>query len=283
MDSVPTSTLNRPCLTVSLVSFCPDLALLRQTLVSLAVAVGQARCDGVLGDVRLWVVDNGPGGEWRSLLAKLVEEIGGHMVAEIVSGHGNVGFGCGHNLVMMGAEGNYHLVLNPDVVLAQEALSEALTFMEAHPDVALLSPAATGADGHRQYLCKRYPALFDLLLRGFAPHWMKRLFRARLERYEMKAETDAQRPVDVPIASGCFMFFRLADLKRAGGFSAAYFMYFEDFDLSLRVGRMARIVHLPAVKIVHYGGHAARKGWRHVRMFARSALTFYARNGWKLL
>lgn len=275
-----------PTLSVAIVTYQPDLALLHRTLASLAAAAEFGFSRQTLKSLAVRLIDNGPGRHWQAQLETLLQEVfpaDARTLAAVVSGHGNVGYGRGHNIAISAAAADYHLILNPDVVLEQNALAEAIGFMEAHPDVALLSPAATGADGRRQYLCKRYPVLFDLLLRGFAPHWMKRLFRARLERYEMKAETDAQRPVDVPIASGCFMFFRLADLKRAGGFSAAYFMYFEDFDLSLRVGRMARIVHLPAVKIVHYGGHAARKGWHHVRMFARSALTFFGRNGWKLL
>lgn len=275
-----------PTLSVAIVTYQPDIALLRRTLASLAAAAEFGFSRQTLQSLAVRLIDNGPGRQWQAQLEALLQETfpaDARILAAVVSGHGNVGYGRGHDIAIFAAAADYHLILNPDVILAQEALSEALAFMEAHPDVALLSPAATGADGRRQYLCKRYPALFDLLLRGFAPRWMKRLFRARLERYEMKAETDAQRPVDAPIASGCFMFFRLADLKRAGGFSDAYFMYFEDFDLSLRIGRTARIVHLPAVKIVHYGGHAARKGWRHVRMFARSALTFFGRNGWKLL
>ena len=41
--------------------------------------------------------------------------------------------------------------------------------MEQHPDCGLLTPFATWEDGEVQRLCKRYPTVFDLLLRGFAP------------------------------------------------------------------------------------------------------------------
>jgi hypothetical protein len=37
----------------------------------------------------------------------------------------------------------------------------------------------------------------------------------------------------------------------------------------------------PQVRIVHYGGQAARKGLRHIRMFAASAIRFYNKHGWK--
>jgi hypothetical protein len=67
-----------------------------------------------------------------------------------------------------------------------------------------------------------------------------------------------------------------------GGFSARYFLYFEDFDLSLRFHRLADIAYVPSVRITHGGGNAARKGGAHQRLFIRSALTFFRTHGWKL-
>ncbi|HNF67175.1 MAG TPA: glycosyltransferase family 2 protein, partial [Plasticicumulans sp.] len=54
------------------------------------------------------------------------------------------------------------------------------------------------------------------------------------------------------------------------------------FDLSLRAGRITHIAQVSNVKIVHHGGHAARKGWHHIRMFVRSGITFFNTHGWKL-
>lgn len=76
------------------------------------------------------------------------------------------------------------------------------------------------------------------------------------------------------IVSGCFMLFRTDALKALGGFDERYFLYFEDFDLSLRAQKLGRVVYYPGVRIQHYGGGAGRKGWRHIKMFLRSALTF---------
>ena len=148
--------------------------------------------------------------------------------------------------------------------------------MEQHPEIAMLSPSSTKPNGEKEYLCKNYPKSFDLLLRGFAPGGMKRFFSEKLNRYEMRGTTENEVVMDIPLASGCFMFFRRAALVRTGGFSEDYFMYFEDFDLSLRIGKIA---YVPTVRITHFGGGASRKGWRHVRMFAASAFKFYRRNG----
>ena len=87
---------------------------------------------------------------------------------------------------------------------------------------------------------------------------------------------------DVPIASGCFMFARRDVLAEIGGFSPEYFLYFEDYDLSLRLRRRSEIAYVSRVRIVHHGGEAARKGYRHVRLFFASALRFFRTHGWKI-
>ncbi len=45
--------------------------------------------------------------------------------------------------------------------------------------------------------------------------------------------------------------------------------------------RKTRIAYVPAVKVVHHGGHAARKGLRHIGLFVRGAATFFRLHGWK--
>lgn len=272
-------------LSVSVVTYAPDFALLEQTLHSLLRALGLAQSKGMLIRTAISVIDNGPGEDWSGRLRALSDRIFANVpgvAAEIVSGHGNVGYGQGHNLALLRSAADYHLVLNPDVLLSEDALCEAIAFMQSHAEAGLLAPLVTGPDGKPQYLCKRYPTVLDLTLRGFAPEWAKRLFRGRLERYEMKCETDGGQPFDAPLASGCFMFLRHAAIGASGGFRDDFFMYFEDFDLSLRIGKRARVVCAPRVRVVHHGGYAAAKGWRHVRMFLRSAVIFFNRNGWRL-
>lgn len=264
--------LPRGRLTVSLVTYHPDGKQLAETLCAFAAACRKLAS----WQVCLFLIDNTPPEEAPSWLATMASEAG----AVLIAGHGNVGFGRGHNIVL-DRLGDYHLILNPDVSMERDALVAALGFMAAHPQCGLLTPAVYWADGARQYLCKRMPTLFDLLLRGFAPKVVKRLFADRLANYEMRDQIGDEVIWDPPIVSGCFMLFRGEVLRRLEGFDPRFFLYFEDFDLSLRAANLARVAYVPLVRIVHHGGHAARKGWSHVRMFGRSAITFFTIHGWK--
>jgi hypothetical protein len=165
--------------------------------------------------------------------------------------------------------------------MARDAVVQALRFMSANAEVSILAPLALRPDGGRLFLCKRYPSVLDLLVRGFAPARVRSMFSQRLARYEMR-DLPADRPCkQIPIVSGSFMFCRRLPVTSVGGFSDVFFLYFEDFDLSLRAARSGELAWVPAVQIVHHGGDAARKGWRHVLLFARSAMTFFNRHGWK--
>lgn len=272
-----------PTLSISIVIFRPDLNVLRATLRSLRQAANAAGEAGKLGPATLDLIDNGSP-DPAALDRVLGEECGGapFLQSRVVRGHGNVGYGQGHNLGIHASEAHYHLVLNPDVELDFRALTEGLTFLDANPEVGLVAPEVSGPDGRREYLCRRYPSIFVLLLRGFAPASLQARFRGPLDRYEMRDLISDRIVKGIPLASGCFMLARGGLLRDSGGFSPRYFLYFEDYDLSLRLRRRTDIAYVPSVRIVHLGGDAAGKGARHTLLFLRSAVTFFRTYGWKL-
>lgn len=269
-------------LAISIVTYAPDLAILAQVLERLDRALRHARQAGVLGQACLTVIDNGPGPTWRAPLQTLLDAAGRSAVTELHSGHGNIGYGAGHNLAFPDWSGAARLILNPDVLLEEDTLSVGLQFLADHPAAGLITPQAWGGDGQRQYLCKSYPSVLDFSLRGFAPGWLRRRFQTRLARYELRAQTEQAVFWDPPIASGCFMLCRQSVWARLAGFCPGYFLYFEDFDLSVRLAALndSRLVYVPTVRIVHLGGHAARKGLRHILLFLWAAARFFQQHGW---
>ncbi|NPT42361.1 glycosyltransferase [Paraburkholderia sp. 1N] len=268
-------------LSVSMVVYRPDLKQLAQTLSSLTGSYDALRQAHPAVKLDVCMVDNGGLPDMTTAFADL-ESRGAR--CSVITGQGNVGYGCGHNLAIAHAASRYHLVLNPDIDLDRDALTRAVDFFESHPDVGLLTPRIGDETGRIQYLCRRYPTLLDLFVRGFLPARARRFFAGRLARYEMHDVINERDVVwDPPIVSGCFMLFRTKVLKRLAGFDPRYFLYFEDYDLSLRTHDVTRIAYLPSVRVLHHGGGAARKGSAHIRMFVTSAYRFFNRFGWKWL
>jgi len=273
-------------LTVSVVTYRPDRALLERCLRKLALAIGAAREDGSVKSVAVALIDNSEDRE----VAEGVIKLGKARFADsginvtYLHGHANIGYGTAHNLVLHGTGADYQLVLNPDVELDPDALANAIRWLDAHPEVGAAAPAVRRPDGTPDFLCKRYPAVFDLFLRGFAPGFVRTLFRRRLERYELRdhIDPDSDKPVlGVPVMSGACMLVKRKAIDATGGFDPKFFLYFEDFDWSVRLGKITKTVYLPSFRIVHHGGGAARKGIDHVGWFVKSAWRFYRKNGWR--
>ncbi|CAE6872069.1 glycosyltransferase [Paraburkholderia domus] len=268
-------------LSVSVVVYRPDLAQLASTLASLTAASAALRERRTGVPIELFLVDNGGLPDMSTQEATLrANEIG----YTIIAGHGNVGYGRGHNLAIERSTSRYHLILNPDIDLSHDALNQALDFLDMHAEAGLLTPWIGDENERQQFLCRRYPTLLDLFVRGFLPTRLRAIFTRRLARYEMRDQINARDTVwDPPIVSGCFMLFRTTVLKQLAGFDARYFLYFEDYDLSLRAHDVTRVVYVPAVRVLHHGGGAARKGSAHIKMFVASACKFFNRFGWKWL
>jgi GT2 family glycosyltransferase len=272
-------------LRVSIVLYAPDENLLRDTLRSLVESSKGAIKKELTGQVEIFLVNNGPAPEILEALNVLISDIKNDpskgIAFKIIGNGENVGFGTGHNLTFDPDSCNFHLVLNPDVEIAIDALANALEFMHKNPACGMLAPAVKNGSGDVEYLCKRYPSVIDLTLRGFAPDWLRALFRRRLSAYEMRDKIGSKPLLGPPIISGCFMLLRAPVLKKTKGFDPAFFLYFEDFDLSLRAGKVSQTAYVPSVEIVHHGGNAARKGLRHIYLFVRSSILFFNRHGWK--
>jgi len=279
-----TETINQPVsLSVSLVVFDNSMELLEQTLNSLVRATQYLQHRQQGSRVTLAIVDNTGSEVYRRQVEELIQTLEPGVLSAIDyhSSSSNLGFAVAHNQIIAQQHSNYHLVLNPDVDMRDDVLALGCAYLQQHQDVVLLSPKVTDPFGLQQFLCKRHPTVIALLLRAFAPAFLARQFERQLHYYELRDLCAGTEPVDVPLASGCFMLVRTAALQGVDGFCEQFFLYFEDFDLSLRLARFGRVLYLPSLQIVHHGGNASRKGLRHIRLFISSGIRFFRRNGWR--
>jgi GT2 family glycosyltransferase len=279
MDSPPEFPCN---LSVSVVLYQTAPEQLESTLASLARAIRRAREADLASRAQVVLVDNSADAAYAGLMGERVSAWATCWDLPMVYRNEgeNRGFGAGHNAALSGLESDVHLILNPDVETGEDALRIGLARLRDERDLALLSPRVCAEDGRQEYLCKRYPSVLVLLLRAFAPRFVQNWFRGRLDRYQMTDVCGGEQAAEVPLASGCFMLAPTGALQGVGGFNERYFLYFEDFDLSIRLRGEGRLLFEPAMQIVHHGGYAARKGFRHVGYFIRSGIRFFNDHGW---
>ncbi len=223
--------------------------------------MAHARTHAALSHAQLTLIDNTEDGSDATVLfgaiASPVAEV------KILTGHGNIGYGSGHNLSVRVSKADLHLVLNPDITMKRDALTNALNVLAVRNDAVCLTPKAVGADGQFTSLCKRRASVRLLALRAFAPPGVKKKYQAMIDAYEYKGEL-GDTPMPIYTASGAFMLVRSAAAQRVGGFDERFFLHFEDIDFSLRLHQHGLILFAPQVQVVHYGGNATKKHLRHL-------------------
>ena len=221
----------------------------------------------------IYVIDNSPNDNLRGLACSLSPKV------EYICGQGNVGYGHAHNIGIEKAKehgSTYHVVLNPDIYFEPGVISEIEGFLDKHDDIGLVLPKVIYPNGDLQYLCKLLPTPLDIFGRRLLP---ERMIKQRNDRFEMR-QIGYDKIWNCPILSGCFMFLRLAELTKTGGFDERFFMYFEDFDLMRRLHRTCKTVYFPKVTIVH--NHAAEHHTNKALLIAsiQSAIKYFNKWGW---
>ena len=272
-----------PDLAVSVVLHFSPLDQLQALLDSISRAAVEAE----LSYVEVICVDHSCDADYSARCQKFVELYGADADSDnslhisLLTPDTNRGYGAGHNLAMTEVESQFHLILNPDVELAPDALKLALEALKNQHDIALLAPQGFSPSGQPDFLAKAYPSVWVLGLRALAPHWVKTRSGGALARYEMRdlPNETALRPIT--LASGCCMWVRRALFDDVGGFDESFFLYFEDYDLSLKLSAQGAVMEHRDIRIVHHGGGASRKGLRHIRWFVVGAARFFNLWGWR--
>jgi GT2 family glycosyltransferase len=267
-------------LSVSFVIYAPPLTpTFEEVFNSLHAAILDAQQNQALDAVSITLVDNGNN---EAILEKVIAGASCAFPVTVIKNQENVGYSA-HNQAIEQSNADYHLILNPDVLLSTSSLIDGLTYLEDNQDTVMICPYSEGEQGQPSHLCKRYPTVFDLALRGFASETIKQRFDDRLMHYEYRDSPTTEIIRSVKLISGCCILARTKALQLCDGFDEKFFLYFEDFDLSLRMSKLGNLDYYPGMKIVHYGGDAASKGFQHILYFVKSAARFYKKHGVRII
>jgi GT2 family glycosyltransferase len=255
--------------TIDLLSIGVSIVLYRTPVAEIELLIKELLEQGAS---RIYLVDNSP-----FTFDTFADWIPPESVTIIRTGL-NLGYGSGHNIAIYDSirRHRYHLVSNPDVRLGVGVLPALYALLEAQTDVGLSMPEVVGTDGQRHYLCKRSPSPLDYL----SPRLLPATTRANRRSYFEMRDHSYEREMEPECLSGCFMFLRSSTLNDLGGFDDRFFMYFEDFDLSRRVRRVARNLYYPAVQVIHEHRRGHRRSLRLLGIFGLSAFRFFMKWGW---
>ncbi len=169
----------------------------------------------------------------------------------------NLGFGAANNLALAIARGRYFVLLNSDAFFTSGALGRAIRHMDETPDCALGGSRLVGRDGSAQPSSRCFHSVLNdvLVLSGLASRYPKSRFFGRFDR----TWADLEVPASVDWVPGAFCILRPEALRKIGLFDPAFFLYYEEVDLCLRLKRAGFSVwYWPDVTVVHLGGESSR-------------------------
>ena len=268
---------------VLVVTFYSDLEILNKVLQRLSESA--KACSDLL--CRVTIVDNSYGRDqaYFDSLQSLVKS--SDLDIDLQKAPANLGFGRANNVAFelcskKTPSSDAILVLNPDAFLSVNALQQAVEIFDKHPEYGVLLPRFSSESGQDLYLAKRYPNVWVLFLRGFAPKFMKKIFQSSIDAYDLRDLPASKPHLETVVGSGACFWMRKSIWQQLGGFDPHFFLYFEDFDLTYRAKKITNVSYEPSIKVIHLGGHTAKKGRTHIKYFIQSAGQFFNKNGWKL-
>lgn len=218
------------------------------------------------------VVDNDSGDDCIELLAREFPSV---RTVQLLH---NDGYAAGNNAGMRVAQGEYWLILNPDIVVLPDKIEALVRFMDEHVQVGLAGPKLVNPDGSLQYSAYRFPNFWLPLLRRTFLGTLPRL-RNALERYQLKHwDHNANSPVDWLL--GACLIVRSQACKKVGLLDERFFLYVEDTDWCRRFWKAGfEVYYVAAVDLIHFherlsaqanfGGLFNRITWIHIASWVK--------------
>ena len=210
--------------------------------------------------------------EQHSMLSELAQQY--EDVIYLPTGK-NLGFGGGHNYVLEKLDSKYHAIVNPDIILEEDAFSKLLAFMEEE-SIGMCVPRLVDEEGNLLAVYRRDLTVWDMFIRMF----LKGAFKKR-QAYHTMQDADYTKPFDVPFAQGSFLMVRTELFKQLGGFDERFFLYMEDADLCKRVNQVSRLCYCPDAKVIHKWEKGSHKSGKLFKLHVQSMISYFCKWGWR--
>ena len=175
----------------------------------------------------------------------------------------NLGFGRACNLVFAKSNAEFFLLLNPDARIGADDIVLLANALTAQPRLGAVSPKIYWNEQRSFVLPVAFPQTpWHSVALALATrwHWLAKQ-AARLYLKRAMSSMNREAPFEVDFLAGAVLMLRRQAVLSAGGlFDPAYFMFFEDSDLSLRLRRAGHaLAVVPTACAVHEYRHKAYK------------------------
>lgn len=228
-------------------------------------------------DSEIFIVDNHSSDSSRSYLQSLKSD--SSPLIHVVFNEDNPGFSKANNQAIAQAQGEYILLLNPDTIVPEPSLKEALDFMDMHVECGALGVKMIDGKGVFLRESKRgMPTPWASFCKMFG---LSAVFpkSSLFSRYHLGFLPENEIN-EVDILSGAFMLMRRKALDKSGLLDERFFMYGEDIDLSYRIQQSGFVnYYFPKANILHYKGESTKKdNMNYIRVFYRAMVQFAAKH-----
>lgn len=223
---------------------------------------GPTRSDGSPMPYEVIVVDNlspnrSPDGiaKVEAELRLIAEQQRDPAAARLILHTENGGYSKGMNLALQHARGRWILVSNPDLVFTPGLIPKLQRHLENDPQAGIVVPKGFwDPDQMGRLPPNTLPTLGDVVVTTLAEfsRTLSRWHARRLCRTWLDVWL-AERPLALPMMSGCLFLVDRSFFESIGCFDERYPLYYEDSDLSVTIRRAGRtITQVPGAHLVHF-------------------------------
>jgi hypothetical protein len=200
---------------------------------------------------------------------------------KLIANKENLGFAKANNQAIKNAEGDFILLLNPDMRVFPDTLAKAVLSAQEKPAIVVSSIKLVNEKGENIPHVRRFPKLFDQLMVVLkVPHFLPKVLDAYLCKnfdYEKSAAVDSVR--------GAFFLINRSAWQKISGeekpfLDERYFIWFEEVDFCRQVREKGgEIWYFPNASCLDYVGASFSQVNRKVKQnyFRDSMLKYFAK------
>lgn len=192
-----------------------------------------------------------------------------------------LGFGDNNNKGILASSGEYIAIINPDIVVFQDSLSELINYLELNPNVGIVAPQLLNPDGSIQYSVRKFINLKRLSARIISRGNDSSQNKAVNDYLCKDIDWNKTQPIDWAI--GAAYMIRRDVYAQLGGFDNDYYLYMEDEDICYRCWQLHHpVIYHPISKMIHNHLRGSAKIGKKMFIHLKSLFTFFKKHGFSV-